>query len=162
MTYCTFLAKRKQPWVLIAHRPIVKQDIPEGVLRLDLDGYSMTNLEGLYQEFTTVLKLPKYFGRNLNALDECLNDLEWLPSDGYLLCIKNAEVLLKDETDDVFEGLLSILNSAGEEWATPVTLGEAWDREGLPFHTILELGKSYSSGFQKKLSQLEFEVFEIS
>ena len=58
--------------------------------------------------------------------------------------------------------MLSILKNAGEEWAIPIMLGEEWDREGLPFHTILELGDADLSGFQEKLRQVDFEVLELS
>ena len=162
MTYPACISELKEPWVFIAHQPIYKPDIPEGILLLELDAYLMTTLGGLYQEFTSKFQFPDYFGENLNALDECLTDLEWLPSAGYLLSIKNAEYLLKEEADDIFEGLLSILKNAGEEWATPITQGEEWDREGLPFHTILELGEVNLSGFQKKLRQVSFDISELS
>lgn len=162
MTYPACISELKEPWVLIAHQPIYKPDIPEGILLLELDAHLMTTLGGLYQEFTSMFQLPDYFGENLNALDECLTDLEWLPSAGYLLNIKNAEFLLKEETGDVFEGLLSVLKNAGEEWATPITQGDEWDREGLPFHTILELGEVDLSDFQEKLRQVSFDISELS
>ena len=142
MTAFSFASETKSPWVLTTQRAITYQDIPEGILLLELDAASMTNLEDLYREFAAVLKFPDYFGENFNALDECITDLEWLPADGYLLVIKNAEVLLNKEPNDTLESLLSILDNAGEEWATPIVQGEAWDREGVPFHTILELNKS--------------------
>lgn len=122
----------------------------------------MTTLEGLYREFKSKLHFPSYFGGNYNALDECITDLEWLPSNGYLLCIRNAESLLKDEPDSVFEGLLSVLRDAGEEWATPIKDGEEWDREGLPFHTMLELGETDLSGFRERARNLDFEIPEVS
>lgn len=163
MTYPACISEIKAPWVLIARQPIDKQDIPEGVLLLELDGRVMTTLEGVYKEFASAFQFPDYFGENLNALDECLTDLEWLPSArGYLLNIKNAEFLLNEEEGDVFEGLLSIINNVGEDWATPVKQGEEWDREGFPFHIILELGKTDLSGIQKKLRQVDFEISEIS
>lgn len=162
MNTFAFASEIKKPCVLTTQRTITQQDIPEGILLLELDGTSMTSQDGFYNEFEVVLKFPDYFGRNGAAFDECITDLEWLPADGYLLIIKNSEYLLNEESDDIFAAHLSALNRAGEEWATPITQGEEWDREGLPFHTILELGGVNLSGFQKKLRQVSFEIPPIN
>ncbi len=141
--------------------PLAHQDIPEGFLLLELNGRNMTTLERMYQEFTSVFQFPDYFGKNLNALDECLTDLEWLPAEGYLVIVKNAEFLLKNESDEVLQGLLSTLNDAGREWAVSVNQGEAWDRDSLPFHTVLELDENVSSDFINRLAQSEIPQIKV-
>lgn len=155
MNTFAFVTEIKKPWVLKTQRPITQQDIPEGILMLELDGASMTNEDGLYNEFQLVLKFPDYFGRNGAAFDECITDLEWLPADGYLLIIKNSECFLNEKSDDIFSAWLSALNSAGEEWATPVIQGAEWDREGIPFHTVLEFDKNKSSIFLSRLKKFD-------
>jgi len=140
----------------MTQKPI--SDIPQGILLLELDASVMTNLEGLYREIVSVLKFPDYFGDNLDALDECINDLKWLPANSYLLVIKNSECLLKEEPDSILEGFLSILYDAGKEWAKPVKLGEYWDREAVPFHTILEFNKGNVSEFLPRLKRLGIEI----
>ncbi|MBP7060522.1 MAG: barstar family protein [Candidatus Moranbacteria bacterium] len=40
-----------------------------------LDGQNMTTLEAAYDELEQIFALPEYFGRNLDALEECLADL---------------------------------------------------------------------------------------
>ncbi len=40
-----------------------------------LDANNMLTLEAAYDEFESVLELPKYFGRNLDAFEECVADL---------------------------------------------------------------------------------------
>lgn len=141
MASFAFVSELKRPWVLKTQRNISRRDIPENILLLELDAASMTDLEGLYGEFSAVFKFPDYFGNNFNALSECITDLAWLPAAGYVLIIKNAEALLNEEPDETLEGLLSVLNNAGEEWATPVVQGEPWDRDAVPFHTVLQLNK---------------------
>ncbi len=154
MIYFSFFSEIKEPWILTVCKPITQQDIAMDILLLEVDGSIMDTLEKMYQEFSSVFHFPDYFGKNFNALDECLNDLEWLPADGYLLVIKNAEYLLKKESVDALEGLMSVLRDVGEEWATPVIQGEAWDREGIPFHTVLELDENNVSDIFKKLEKL--------
>jgi RNAse (barnase) inhibitor barstar len=161
MTTCTFASQANGPWILITQGSINRQEIPNGILLLELDAVLMTNLDGLYREFTAVFEFPDYFGKNFNALSECITDLEWLPANGYLLVIRNSGYLLSKESSDCLIGLLSVLNSAGEEWATPVKQGEAWDRDEVPFHTVLELKKDDAPDFILRLKNLGFEIGKI-
>ena len=161
MSNFTFVTEVEKPWVLATQRAVNRQDFPDGVLILELDAASMRNLEGLYREFASVLKFPTYFGKNFNALDECITDLDWLPAEGYVLLIRNAEYLLEEESSSTLRGLLSILHSAGEKWATPIESGEAWDRKGIPFHTILRLDGAKEFDFKSKLKKLDFEVQNV-
>lgn len=59
-----------------------------------LQGNRMRTEAGLFQEFAAALQFPYYFGSNWDALDECLSDLEWLPADGYLLFLSEAQRVL--------------------------------------------------------------------
>ena len=73
--------------------------------------------------------------------------------------IKNsARLLIEESDDDDLESLLYLLSEAGKEWATPVNIGEWWDREGLPFHTILHMSEDEMPGFQSRLEQPRFEI----
>ncbi|ADI37989.1 barstar family protein [Waddlia chondrophila] len=158
MTISGFISRPEKPWLFTTQKTITQQDIPEGILLLELNAVSMSNLDDLYREFAAAFKFPDYFGYNFNALDECITDLEWLPADGYLLVIKNSDRLLSKEPNDILESFLSILDSAGEEWATPIVQGEDWDREEVPFHVLLELDKGKVPSFQSRLKNLGFEI----
>ena len=72
--------------------------------------------------------------------------------------IKNSARLLIEESDDDLEVILRILGKAGKEWATPVNIGEWWDREGLPFHTILQMSEGEMPGFRSRLEKPRFEI----
>lgn len=44
----------------------------------------------LFAVVASAMQFPDYFGNNWDALDECLNDMEWLPADGYCLVLHDA------------------------------------------------------------------------
>ena len=91
-----------------------------------------------YNELIEKLELPDYFGRNLNALDECMADLEWLHVDGrpMVIILRDAEMILPQDRE-AFEGLIDIMQRGGEEWSKPIAEGELWDRLAAPFHFVL-------------------------
>jgi len=157
-----FTSRTGAPWLFVTHGRVTQDDIPKHILFLELDAVSMTNLDGMYRGFVRAFEFPDYFGFNYNALDECLNDLEWLPAKGYLLFIRNADHLLKEESDEVLEGLLSILDSTGKEWATPITGGNIWDRPAIPFHTIFELKDYKISRIVSSLERLGIMFQELN
>jgi len=159
MTSFTFFLEAKEPWLSISSKQIALMDLPDDVLLLSLNGSAMNTLEKMYKEFSSVLHFPDYFGQNFNAFDECLTDLEWLPAKAYLLVISDAEFFLCDESEDVLESVITILNDAGAEWATPVHNGEAWDRDSIPFHVIFELDKNKSGEVYHKFEQ--FGIVEV-
>ena len=72
--------------------------------------------------------------------------------------IKNSASLMIEEPGVDLGVLLRILSKAGKEWATPVNIGEWWDREGLPFHTILQMSEDEMPGFQSRLEKPRFEI----
>jgi len=98
----------------------------------------MQTTSDFYDELIRGLNLPNYFGKNLNALDECLCDLEWLHGIGFILLIRNGQNVLRLETPEKLEGFLDILKTAGNEWSLPVADKAIWDRPSRPFHTIFQ------------------------
>jgi RNAse (barnase) inhibitor barstar len=104
---------------------------------VEVDGTAARTLESFFNVLSEALNLPDYFGRNWEALKDCLEDLEWLPGDSYLFIFRNADQLFSDEPIER-EAFLRILNLVAQEWATPIVLGEWWDRPAIPFHVLLD------------------------
>lgn len=135
-----------EPWIvkfvgkIDATIKILKSEIGNEKVFI-LEGLKMKTFNGLYDEFIKVLKLPDYFGRNLNALDECLTDLEWLNIDTIVLVILNANDVLSDEPDYDYGTIIEILNDASVELSESVENGEEWDRGAIAFHTIIHSEK---------------------
>ncbi len=112
---------------------------PEYVVKV-VDGSDCKNRSDLFIEFYRLFEFPAYFGRNWDALDECITDLEWMPGEGYVLVVKNADRLLSEETQDDYDIFIRTLKKSGEEWSTP-QVGE-WARPGIPFHVLLTVSES--------------------
>lgn len=77
-----------------------------------IDGKKITTLNELYQDVTIALQLPDYFGNNLDALEETLNDLEWIEQTAILLVIQNANFLLFSESPEVREEIMNIFEES--------------------------------------------------
>jgi hypothetical protein len=100
-------------------------------------GSAMATLDGLFDEVSSALFFPNYFGRNWDALDECLVDLSWLPAPAYVLLIDGALDVLRDEPLEQLATFVRILARAASDWAVTIELGEPWDRPAVPFHAVL-------------------------
>ncbi len=58
-----------------------------------LDGATITDAAGLLDGCAVALDFPGWYGRNWDALADCLRDLSWLPAGGYLLLWRAADRL---------------------------------------------------------------------
>jgi hypothetical protein len=111
-------------------------------------GHKARSTAALFDEMAAALQFPSYFGENWNALDECLNDLEWLPGDAYVLCFERAPELLSLESLAEFESLLQILTRASLEWG----------KRGKPFRTIFESSEPEDKALMERLKAAKADV----
>jgi RNAse (barnase) inhibitor barstar len=88
----------------------------EKTLVANIDGQQVDTLEKFYQELIVQLKFPDDFGRNLDAFDEMINDLDWLDESTICLVFKNYDDFLSEENDEAREIILTILDDAAAEW----------------------------------------------
>lgn len=103
-----------------------------------LDGSICASLNDFYGAISAALKFPAYFGNNLHALQDCLADLSWIepPPDAVLILVQKADSFLCNESEGRVDAVLTHMMLAAEEWSQPVKLGEWWDRDAVPFHTV--------------------------
>jgi len=66
-----------------------------------LDGEAAGSRAGFFTEIARKLAFPDYFGRNWDAVYDCLTDLNWLPAEGYVL---------------VFDGFAALAKQAPDQW----------------------------------------------
>ncbi|KAA3652698.1 MAG: barnase inhibitor [Proteobacteria bacterium] len=67
--------------------------------------------------------MPRWFGRNWDALYDCLTDLSWLPADGYVLILTGAS---PDAANAPI--LTDLLTDCCDHWQA----------EGVPFHVLTD------------------------
>jgi hypothetical protein len=81
-----------------------------------LNGRRMKDRPSTMDEMAAELEFPSYFGKNIPALSECLQDLEWLPADAYLLLLYDAASVLSKETHADAISFFSLLDRICSEW----------------------------------------------
>jgi RNAse (barnase) inhibitor barstar len=82
-----------------------------------IDGSECRTLKAFLEKIGKAFKFPSYYGKNLNALAECLNDLEWLDKPNYILIIKNSKEFLMNESEETRTHIFSFLERVSKEWA---------------------------------------------
>jgi Barstar (barnase inhibitor) len=104
----------------------------QGVCVIALRGWKMKERSGVFDEFAAALQFPYYFGENWNAFIDCIGDLSWLQSAGFVLVVEHvSEVLVAGDSDE-FGLFLERLQQAAEY------VGKASSfRTPQPFHIIL-------------------------
>jgi RNAse (barnase) inhibitor barstar len=80
-----------------------------------LDGRKMKNDETIFDHFAQVLHFPDYFGRNWDAMDECLRDMEWAPAAAHLLVVNDADALFLTSPAS-FKSLIDCMRFASNHW----------------------------------------------
>jgi len=80
-----------------------------------LDGTDAATRAGFFQEIARVLSFPDYFGRNWDAVYDCLTDLTWLPAAGYVLVLDGFDQFATNEPAQ-WEIGLKVLREACSFW----------------------------------------------
>jgi len=82
-----------------------------------LDGTDCKTLKSFLKNIGKAFKFPSYYGMNLNALNDCLNDLEWIEKPNYILVIKNSKEFLSKESEETRSHIASFLERVSKQWA---------------------------------------------
>src|SRR5215813_7066004 len=141
-----FVTERKPPWFHLINGSVdamtnaawrlATNQLCRVVIRL-VRGKKMMRLQALFDEFSAALQFPYYFGENWPAFDECINDLDWLPGESYLVIITDSDRLLCED-DLEFATLLAVLQEASSRWSEAVQVTDEILRPPAPFHTVLQ------------------------
>jgi len=83
------------------------------VFKLDLAGARGKN--DLLDRCAKALRFPAHFGKNWDALNDCLTDFEWLRGKGLVLIVTNAKKFAEAH-EEPFHTAIDVLNQAAEYW----------------------------------------------
>ncbi len=81
-----------------------------------LDGATLNTFDKFHKTIAQLLHFPDYYGNNLDALDEVLNDMAFSPLKNVQIVLRNYDKLLSDEAHDKKISLLQVLNGAISFW----------------------------------------------
>lgn len=103
-----------------------------------INGEDCQDWESFLKAIGFAFKFPEYYGENLAAFRDCINDLSWLEQENYLLFINNSSKLLcKGTQEDDQEYLMKLFNKITENWKLgPKAEGEDETRKVSNFKVI--------------------------
>ncbi|MBA3902523.1 MAG: hypothetical protein C0522_02430 [Rhodocyclaceae bacterium] len=84
--------------------------------------------EDLLDRIALVLEFPDWFGRNWDALQDCLTDLSWQPAEGHVVILDECDAFRIDHSED-FTTMLQVFGSAADYWR----------EEHIPFWTLVDM-----------------------
>ena len=77
-----------------------------------LDLVRIDSRERVIDALARALRFPDWFGRNWDALEDCLSDLSWRPARGHVLLFERFPA------GDELGVLIDVLRSSAQFWAT--------------------------------------------
>jgi len=106
--------------------PIIGDEFrSDGFVIFEIDCSAISTKEQLLGAVATEMQFPAYFGGNWDALEECLRDMTWLPANGYLLILRSAEQLWRQNAR-LAAGMVTSWHVSAEQWS----------HRRIPFHLI--------------------------
>ncbi len=85
---------------------------PPAVFVAEIDGAKARTLRAFYPRIAKVMLFPDYFGKNLDALFDCLCSLEVAGKQEVVLLIHHPESFLEKEKPEKKEAALQVLRDA--------------------------------------------------
>ena len=85
-----------------------------------------TDKDAFLEVVGQALSFPEWYGRNWDALADCLTDLSWMAADGYVIVLEHSDAFAQAAPAD-FAMALSIFQDAADTWR----------EDGVPFWTLV-------------------------
>lgn len=94
--------------------------------------------QGFIGHLAQALRFPDWAGKNWDALNDCLTDLEWLDAAGYVLILEKAKHFAAVHNHE-FDDALAVLQSAADYWKS----------EDRPFWVLIHGAQGWDAGLTK-------------
>ncbi len=96
------------------------------VFRIDLG--RVRDKDALLAAIGEAMDFPEWYGRNLDALADCLADLGWRPAEGYVAILEGCHAAAASAPADLLAALRIFADAA-----------DVWREEGIPFWCLVEV-----------------------
>lgn len=80
-----------------------------------LDGTRTHDKTGFLATIAEAMAFPEYVGRNWDALDECLGDLDWAPAAGYVIVYDHFDRFVRADPT-AWETAVDLFRDAVAQW----------------------------------------------
>lgn len=123
-----------------------------------LDGKRMQTPDQMLDEMDAALQFPWYFGRNWNAVIDCLRDTDWEARGSYILLVRNSELVGCQAPDDELQHLVGVFSTVGQQLTEEFE--ESYDqlRRPTPFHVLFHVESAASEQWQVRLAAEAIEI----
>jgi RNAse (barnase) inhibitor barstar len=99
----------------------------QGIGRFRVSLAGIRNKKAFLDAMARALRFPDWFGRNWDALEDCLTDLSWHPAEIYVIVLTDAD---------------EFRMAAGEDYAMALRIFRAaadyWRGQGVPFWVFVD------------------------
>ncbi|MCI0686635.1 MAG: barstar family protein [Sporichthyaceae bacterium] len=85
-----------------------------------LDGRTVTEAADLHTAIAAACQLPDWYGRNWDALADCLADLSWAPARGWILLYEGWGMLARTDPD-AWQAVRGVLLDTCRYWRGSTT-----------------------------------------
>lgn len=106
---------KMQVFKLLDKLPTPQSD--DEILEFRLDGSTIKTEDDFFKAIASSLSFPDYFGENLDALYDCLNDLDWIGQTTIIIQFDNYDDLLSQAQKTFKEDVFSICYETAFCWA---------------------------------------------
>ncbi|MBI4989702.1 MAG: barstar family protein [Rhodocyclales bacterium] len=96
------------------------------ICRIDLA--MVRDKTALFERLAIAFEFPDWFGHNWDALADCLGDLSWITTDGYLLVLEHCDGFRASQAED-FATALQVFAAAAA----------AWREDNVPFWILVDM-----------------------
>jgi RNAse (barnase) inhibitor barstar len=108
--------------------PIVAAAEDEGFATFRVDLAAASDKEQMLEAIGRALDFPEWFGRNFDALADCLGDMAWRPAEGYLVLLEHCDRIHGLAEQD-FVATLQVFQQAADDWR----------EQGIAFWCLVEM-----------------------
>ncbi|KAB7729318.1 barnase inhibitor [Rudanella paleaurantiibacter] len=129
------MASTPNIWLSRSEDALAKRFGSDDYFIAHIDGQKAITLRQFYEEIADVLEFP-VSGYNLDALNDSLNDLQWLEDVKIVLYVTATDLFVSKERDPIkLSSILQIFDATAEDWKW-VEDDELMERK--EFYVVLE------------------------